>query len=45
MGVEEEQRWLFICKQQRLSLDEINIYTSHVQVAEETDEDFMGNFS
>ena len=46
MGEKEEQRpLLFRGQQRRLSLQEIEMYESHVSAAEEVDEDFFGNFS
>jgi len=36
---------LFRAQQRRLSLQEIEMYESHVSAAEEVDEDFFGNFS
>jgi hypothetical protein len=40
-----ERRWIFICKQTRLSEEQMGIYSSHVEAAEAVDEDFGGNFS
>jgi O-methyltransferase involved in polyketide biosynthesis len=36
---------LFRATQRRVSLDEMDMYNSHVAMAEEVDEDFFGNFS
>jgi hypothetical protein len=37
--------WLFTSQHQRLSLAEMDTYNAHTRAAEETDEDFFGNFS
>ena len=37
--------WLFTSQHQRMSLAEMGLYSDHVAAAEETDEDFFGNFS
>lgn len=42
---DDDAPWLFVAQQKRLSLDEMATYGSHVSAAEETDEDFFGNFS
>jgi hypothetical protein len=44
-NVEKERPLLFRAQQRRLSLQEIEMYESHVSAAEEVDEDFFGNFS
>jgi len=41
----EECPRLFRATQRRVSLDEMEMYNSHVAAAEEVDEDFFGNFS
>jgi hypothetical protein len=41
----EHRHWLFTSQQQRMSLIEMGVYDMHVAAAEETDEDFFGNFS
>lgn len=40
-----ERPMLFRAHQRRLSLEEMGVYESHVAAAEETGEDFFGNFS
>ncbi len=42
---EQPMPLLFRAQQRRLSLQEIEMYESHVSAAEEVDEDFFGNFS
>lgn len=37
--------WVFTSQHQRMSLTEMGVYEMHVAAAEETDEDFFGNFS
>jgi hypothetical protein len=41
----EPRPWLFVAHQKRLSLLQMGIYSEHAAAAEETDEDFFGNFS
>lgn len=42
---QQQQPWMFIAQQKRLSIAEMDVYTNHVQVGEEVDEDFSGSFS
>ena len=42
---EPPQKWLFSSQQLRLSLAQMDIYTTHLAAAEEVDEDFSGHFS
>ncbi|KAK9838883.1 hypothetical protein WJX74_005154 [Apatococcus lobatus] len=44
-GAAPAHRLLFTAQHQRLSLQQMNMFSDHVQAAEETDEDFFGNFS
>lgn len=40
-----KQMWLFTSQHHRMSTTEMGIFKDHVIAAEETDEDFFGNFS
>lgn len=44
-AAESQHRLLFTAQHQRLSLQQMNMFSDHVTAAEETDEDFFGNFS